>query len=567
MERKTNIPRPYSAMKKTLFSFLAFAAMCLLRIDLSAQNITASYDYETQTLTIANSSEKLIQIYEQENMPADLVNYIRDNGVSDNGKTKLKIQGKDKEDPKPREKKISIDSSEMLGFDTIEVAFFIGEFVKDSVIEVCINKQVKPQAGEAGSLMPFLQTPFVKMLLSDIRIIIGVAIGLLVIVILILLTVVKRKKKKKNDSKQATIIQVIEEEKTEYTVGLSHVHQDAANYFVLEMKDFFMDTAVKKVYVARDVIRSLNTYFKTFLENPERTHETGCYLVGCWEEAESGGPSYNISLEAIVRPEDDAVYDEYSLNFGLKIGVKLGSTLRNLAEKTGRDYVHTAWMHSHPGLGLFLSSHDLIVQKQLAYSDAPQRMVAIVIDTNTPDWQMSVFTAKSNGVMNNKEDMLKTVSFDILKEWCRNPSARPVTEPAVSLENTFVVKSEDEKDWFSFSAKAINLIDDVLFAEIPATGCFLTGQIQKVGDRRVRIVNFCETASSEGTLGCLCTEKENMSDIGAYNYKDVLAKFDFCLVYRSEQQSLIIYKNEKNEMNLIQTSLKEMKEWTRRKRI
>lgn len=564
MERKTNTHHPYSAMKKTLFSILALAAMCLVRVDLSAQDITASYDYETQILTIANNSDKLIQISEQENMPDDLVKYIQVNGGHHMGKTKLKIQAKDGNDP--RERKIQIDSSQMLGFDTIKMGVFRGESEPDSVTKVSINKQIKLQARETGSLKPFLQRPFVKMLLSDIRIVIGVAIGLLVIVILILLSVVK-KKKKKNDSKQATIIQVIEEEKTEYTVGLEHIRQNAANYFVLNMEEFFLDTAVKKVYVASDVIRSLNTYFKTFLENPERTHETGCYLVGCWERPANASPAYNVSLEAIVRPEDDAVYDEYSLNFGLKIGVKLGSTLRNLAEKTGRDYVHTAWMHSHPGLGLFLSSHDLIVQKQLAYSDAPERMVAIVIDTNTPDWQMSVFTSKSNGVMNNKEDMLKTVSFDILKEWCRNPSARPAAAPSFSLENTFVVKSEDDNDWFAFSAKAINLIDDVLFSEIPATGCFLTGQIQKIGDRRVRIINSCEIASNEGTIGYLCTEKENMSEIGAYNYKDVHSKFDFCLVYRSEQESLIIYKDKKNEMILIQISLKEMKEWTRRKRI
>lgn len=538
MERKTNTHHPYSAMKKTLFSILALAALCLVRVDLSAQNITASYDYETQTLTITSNSSEVIEF---KDVPIGS-SFKMQNGES---------------------KQIPIDSNEISSYDTLDVNVLSIKSGKweSQKLPVDIKKATIPVTNE----QPDSKSLFHNWI-ADIRIVIGVAIGLLVIVILILLSVVK-KKKKKNDSKQATIIQVIEEEKTEYTVGLEHIRQNAANYFVLNMEEFFLDTAVKKVYVASDVIRSLNTYFKTFLENPERTHETGCYLVGCWERTANASPAYNVSLEAIVRPEDDAVYDEYSLNFGLKIGVKLGSTLRNLAEKTGRDYVHTAWMHSHPGLGLFLSSHDLIVQKQLAYSDAPERMVAIVIDTNTPDWQMSVFTSKSNGVMNNKEDMLKTVSFDILKEWCRNPSARPAAAPSFSLENTFVVKSEDDNDWFAFSAKAINLIDDVLFSEIPATGCFLTGQIQKIGDRRVRIINSCETASNEGTIGYLCTEKENMSEIGAYNYKDVHSKFDFCLVYRSEQESLIIYKDKKNEMILIQISLKEMKEWTRRKRI
>lgn len=538
MERKTNTHHPYSAMKKTLFSILALAAMCLVRVDLSAQDITASYDYETQILTITSNSSEVIEF---KDVPIGS-SFKMQNGES---------------------KQIPIDSNEISSYDTLDVNVLSIKSGKweSQKLPVDIKKATIPVTNE----QPDSKSLFHNWI-ADIRIVIGVAIGLLVIVILILLSVVK-KKKKKNDSKQATIIQVIEEEKTEYTVGLEHIRQNAANYFVLNMEEFFLDTAVKKVYVASDVIRSLNTYFKTFLENPERTHETGCYLVGCWERTANVSPAYNVSLEAIVRPEDDAVYDEYSLNFGLKIGVKLGSTLRNLAEKTGRDYVHTAWMHSHPGLGLFLSSHDLIVQKQLAYSDAPERMVAIVIDTNTPDWQMSVFTSKSNGVMNNKEDMLKTVSFDILKEWCRNPSACPAAAPSFSLENTFVVKSEDDNDWFAFSAKAINLIDDVLFSEIPATGCFLTGQIQKIGDRRVRIINSCETASNEGTIGYLCTEKENMSEIGAYNYKDVHSKFDFCLVYRSEQESLIIYKDKKNEMILIQISLKEMKEWTRRKRI
>lgn len=538
MERKTNSPHLYSAMKKTLFSIIALAAMCLVHIGLSAQNITAVYDYDTQTLSIANNSTNVIEF---QDVPMG---------------SSFKMQDGES-------KQIPIDSNEISSYDTLNVNVLNKNGKWESQkLPVNIQKPIIQDINEQPDAKALFHN-----WIADIRIVIGVAIGLLLIGILILLSVVKRKKKKKNHPKQPAIIQVIEEEKTEYAVGLSHVHKDAANYFVLEMKDFFMDTAVKKVYVARDVIRSLNTYFKAFLENPERTNETGCYLVGCWEQIADGSPAYNISLEAIVRPEDDAVYDEYSLNFGLKIGVKLGSTLRNLAEKTGRDYVHTAWMHSHPGLGLFLSSHDLVVQKQLAYSDAPQRMAAIVIDTNTPDWKMSVFTAKSSGVMNNKEDMLQTISFDILNDWCRHAAARPATTPTFSLDNTFVVKSEDGRDCFFFSAKAINLIDDALFSEIPATGYFLTGQIQNMGDSRVRIVSSCETASSQGAVGCLCLEKENMSDLGAYNYKDVLAKFDFCLVYRSEQQSLLIYKNAKNEMNLIQTSLKEMKEWTRRKRV
>lgn len=552
-------------MKKTFRFIFLYIVLCAGFYGLSGQNVTATYHHSSQKLEIVNNSDnEIVAIFVEEGMPDIFRAAIQKStsGMIEGGKHELnciKIEHKGANNTYT----IDIDSSQIKGYDSIKVYFYNddkGTFHNPEEIGIVYNIPAEPKVVVA-SATPFYKTRYFY---------IGVGAAALLLLVFLLLSIVGKKRKKEKQVVQNQIIQVVEEEKTEYTVGLDHVHREGASYYVIDMEGFFRNTAVKKIFVARDVIRALNTYFKSFLENPERTHETGCYLVGCWEKA-GADECYNISLEAIVRPEDDAVYDEYSLNFGLKIGVKLGSTLRNLAEKTGRDYVHTAWMHSHPGLGLFLSSHDLIVQKQLAYSDAPKRLVAIVIDTNTPDWQMSVFTAKTTGEMNNKEDMLQTISFDLLNEWCRHPSASsvaaPVATPALSLDNTFVVKSENEKDWFSFSAKAINTIDDVLFSDIPVSGCILRGRIHELADKRVRIINVCGDEGEEEVIGCLCLEKENAPELGAYNYTEMLAKYDFCLVYRSDVQSLIIYKNDKNEMNLIQTSLKEMKEWTRRKRI
>lgn len=548
-------------MKKMSRLIFLYIVLCAGFYGLSGQTVTAIYHHSSQNLEIINNSDKLVGIFEEDEMPDDFRAAIQkstSNGSIEDGKRGVKCINIEGENGNYR-LIVPIDSNQMKGYDSIKVYLFKGDnvYFSPEKIGIVYNVPNEPEVAVAPA------TPFYKTRLFYI----GAGAAVLLLLVFLLLAILGKKRIKEKIVVSNRVIQVVEEEKTEYTVGLAHVRQEESNYYVINMEDFFRDTAVKKIYVARDVIRALNTYFKAFLENPERTNETGCYLVGCWERT-GAAECYNISLEAIVRPEDDAVYDEYSLNFGLKIGIKLGSVLRNLAEKTGRDYVHTSWMHSHPGLGLFLSSHDLIVQKQLAYSEDPKRMVAIVIDTNTPDWQMSVFTAKTNGEMNNKEDMLQTISFDILNEWCRHPSARPVATPALSLDNTFVVKSEDEKDWFSFSAKAINMIDDALFSDIPVSGCFLKGKIQDFDGKRVRIINTCETEGGEGeSIGCLCLEKENASELGADNFKETLAKYDFCLFYRSDIQNLIIYKNEKNEMNLIQTSLKEMKEWTRRKRI
>lgn len=551
-------------MKKTLRFIFLYIVLCAGFYGLSGQDVTVTYHHSSQKLEIVNNSTDLVAVFEEEGMPDDLRAAIQKStstGSIADGKKGVKCINIEGEKGQCH-LMVPIDSNQMKGYDYIKVYWFKddGVYNNPEKIGIVYNVPDEPKV-EVASATPFYKTRYFY---------IGAGAAALLLLVMLLLVVIGKKRKKEKQVVHNQIIQVVEEEKTEYTVGLDHVHREGASYYVIDMEGFFRNTAVKKIFVARDVIRALNTYFKAFLENPERTHETGCYLVGCWEKA-GADECYNISLEAIVRPEDDAVYDEYSLNFGLKIGVKLGSTLRNLAEKTGRDYVHTAWMHSHPGLGLFLSSHDLIVQKQLAYSDAPKRLVAIVIDTNTPDWQMSVFTAKTTGEMNNKEDMLQTISFDILNEWCRHPSASsvaaPVATPVLSLDNTFVVKSENEKDWFSFSAKAINTIDDVLFSDIPVSGCLLRGRIQELADKRVRIINGCGDEGEEEAIGCLCLEKENAPELGAYNYTETLAKYDFCMVYRSDVQSLIIYKNDKNEMNLIQTSLKEMKEWTRRKRI
>ena len=217
---------------------------------------------------------------------------------------------------------------------------------------------------------------------------------------------------------------VIEEyeplETVSYCVGLDDIKEKlGTDYYAIDMDTILEDTTIKEVFLSRQAILDIYNFFANFVKY-DKTNETGCFLVGRWEYlADSNNARYDISIERIVEPSDDAVYGEYNLNFGAKIGITLNYAIENLCEKTGNEYVHTSWMHSHPGLGLFLSSQDLSVQSQLAHSLHFGRLLAIVLDSNTPDLKMAFFTPKHNGTMNNDKDVKQFLSLETLYQWAK----------------------------------------------------------------------------------------------------------------------------------------------------
>ena len=556
MERKTkNISHPYSAMKRYLRIVIAGVLLLCTAMESPAQNkgiAAVYYDAQTKELTI-DKPKNLCTIVRTEEMPVSLQHFVGDS---------CKILEQDK---KYVVKNISPE--EMADYDSLTVYFRDAKSIEVYDQPYSVKIDIRNLSDEADGNVK--KTPFYAKWLALGKSVIYYASGgfLLLIVLLVVLLLLRRKRKVKNNGTEESqhVMQVIEEEKNDYAVGLDYVRQHPDQYFTVNMEEFCVDTAVKKVFFSRDAVKSINSYYKAFLEQPERTNETGCYLIGGWETVDGNDEQYNISVEEMVIPGDDAVYDEYSLNFGLKIGIKLGSAIRNLCEKTGRDYVHTVWMHSHPGLGLFLSSHDLVVQKQLAYPDAPKRMVAIVIDTNTPNWQMAFFTAKNSGVMNNKEDLLKTISFDVLNEWSRHKTV--AVQSSAMVENSFIVSTEDARDEFAFSAKTINQIDDAVYAESPEKGYPLYGEIRQEGAVKTRVVTACDVSDEKKEIGWLSVDSGIDEAFDAHRCDEKLTHADFCLVYRSEQECYVVWQNADRKIRFLHTSLKEMKEWTRRKRV
>lgn len=406
---------------------------------------------------------------------------------------------------------------------------------------------------------------------------------LLIIVIVVIVVIHKkgRKIKSKSFEKEAEDLglEVVEVVSSELKRGLDHIHGDEASYYTMNIAADYKDTAVSKIYLHHTAVKKMYDFFKEALESSEQTMETGCYFVGCWEKDCSG--RYDISVEDIVKPGTDIEPGEFSFNFGKEIGLNLYNIISEKTKKSGRDIVHTVWMHSHPGLGLFLSSHDLLVQKQLTYSDEPNRLAAFVIDTNTPDWQFAVFTAKTSGTMNNKEDNPRIYSLDELYEWSRSTHQRNGDEaPDMSVievgnkENYHAIQinhqGESKTINIYFSGKTINQIDDILYktAGEQTLGGWLVGKSDKKGNLTV---DSCEAGIAPDSIGVLVVDSYSTCEEIVTKYGE-LSDIMSIMVCRGNDELWILTRQDKDSKfdantDMTVTSLRPMKEWLRRRRI
>ena len=204
-------------------------------------------------------------------------------------------------------------------------------------------------------------------------------------------------------------------------------------YKEINMFDFVEDWSIHNVYISRDFVKELYKFFTEFLKSDGKVPETGCHIIGRWDYApNTNQQAYDISLEYMVKPGSDARYSEFECDFGVEIGTSLVMDNRKYSKLFNTEYVHTSWMHSHPGLQLFLSKQDLIVQATLTNNSPYKRMLAIVIDTKDENLEMAFFPPKTSEqhIMNNDNDLKKTITLDELLEWAKTPYVEPQkTEP------------------------------------------------------------------------------------------------------------------------------------------
>jgi len=187
-------------------------------------------------------------------------------------------------------------------------------------------------------------------------------------------------------------------------------------YLVINSSDFAQDSAVRTIYIKNTCIKEVYNLYAEDLRNSGNPKEDGCMVLGRWVFDETTR-TYDISLENVVFPGDDAVFKEYELNFGGKIKLRIAEKLRKLRRDTNLQYDLVCWIHSHPGLGVFFSNSDDNVQAQLKHSQHPNFLIAFVIDILTADQELGIFTFRKDGIMNSKGDLTKMYSLEEMYKW------------------------------------------------------------------------------------------------------------------------------------------------------
>lgn len=187
-------------------------------------------------------------------------------------------------------------------------------------------------------------------------------------------------------------------------------------YMLISSSEFSLDSAVRNIYIKNTCIKEVYNLYAEDLRDSNNPKEDGCMVLGRWVYSEYTR-TYDISLETVVFPGDDAVFKEYELNFGGKIKLRIAEKLRKLRRETNLQYDLVCWIHSHPGLGVFFSNSDDNVQMQLRHSQHPYFLIAFVVDILTSDQEMGIFTFRKDGSMNSKNDLRKMYSLEEMYKW------------------------------------------------------------------------------------------------------------------------------------------------------
>lgn len=251
-----------------------------------------------------------------------------------------------------------------------------------------------------------------------------IVICLTVLVVLLVFVLVSRKKKdtkktvavssRSNDASPAIVVRrkttsILKRQSLDDVIGNDE-------YLALDTSDFCVDSAVRRIYIKNTCIKEIYNMYEEDLRNPSNPKEDGCMVLGRWVYDE-GINKYDVSLEYTVMPGDDAVFQEYELNFGGKIKLKIAERLRKLRAESNLQYDLTCWVHSHPGLGVFFSNSDNNVQMQLKHPSHPNFLTAMVIDILTPQQETGIFTFRQDSSINSKNDLKKMYSLEEMYRW------------------------------------------------------------------------------------------------------------------------------------------------------
>lgn len=412
-------------------------------------------------------------------------------------------------------------------------------------------------------------------------------IGVIVLVLVIWMIIAIRKKKKKSAKKQqpvqAQIYQdsdpnnpaIVVRRRTTSILKKQSIDDVINNpdYMLINTSEFTHDSAVRNIYIKNTCIKEVYNLYAEDLRNSNNPKEDGCMVLGRWVHNEDNN-TYDISLETVVFPGDDAVFKEYELNFGGKIKLRIAEKLRKLRRETNLQYDLVCWIHSHPGLGVFFSNSDDNVQMQLKHSQHPYFLIAFVVDILTSDQEMGIFTFRKDGTMNSKGNLTKMYSLEEMYKWSLESD-----KASFNPENYHNILASAKMKMPTYKGIELNnssIIDLTQIVIEPTTGIvgWAVGTTVEVNGGKEFVVSSIVKADekpSTGIIGVLL----NVTHMSLPTIQRLIANENinpsFVLVYSSKQNTLTsipVINGEliTDEHFYGEETIDDLKIWTRRKR-
>ena len=403
--------------------------------------------------------------------------------------------------------------------------------------------------------------------------------------LLIILVILLRKSTKKSKTTSLSNIEtnevsdassaIVIRKKTTTTLKKQSLDNVVGNnsYMEIDCADFCEDSAIRKIYIKNTCIKDIYNMYAEDLRNPNNPKEDGCMVLGRWVHNESSN-EYDVSLEQIVLPGDDAVFSEYELNFGGKIKLKVTEKLRKLRRETDLQYDLTCWVHSHPGLGVFFSNSDSNVQMQLKHPSHPNFLTAMVIDILTPEQELGIFTFKHDSSINSKAELKKLYSLEEMYKWAIESERSSFN--AEDYYNTLENVKFRSNECFGIELSNGAIIDMGMLVTGQNSG--LAGMIHGYSKRQgaktehiVSTVSSNESVPDNELIGCFIIASHCSIPSIRKAVSNYLGKIKFVFVYTTTDDlltSIPVMKHDicTDENSYGEQKLEDLKIWTRRKR-
>ena len=345
------------------------------------------------------------------------------------------------------------------------------------------------------------------------------------------------------------------------------------NYMIIDCQEFCNDSSVRRMYIKNSCIKDIYNMYAEDLRNPNNPKEDGCMVLGRWVHDDKSD-SYDVSLEEIVLPGDDAIFSEYELNFGGKIKLRVSEKLKKLRRDTELQYDLTCWVHSHPGLGVFFSNSDCNVQTQLKHPTHPNFLTAIVIDILTPQQELGIFTYKHDSSIISKAELKKLYSLEDWYKWALESERHAFKHE--DHYNTLANASTRLSYCHSIELNNSVIIDICMLTDYPEgeTLRMIHGFINNSSDMTEYVaVKMSDNVSLSDNefIGAFIVESHCSIPSVRKALTNYLGQIKFVLVYSTTDGILTSIPITNNDLCIDQTcygtqKLEDLKIWTRRKR-